>query len=61
MNSDPQENIEKDWIEAELEDSLDEELELELDDLRIPTELRSLIGKKQKRTLQRRYYFKHLI
>ena len=61
MNSDPQENIEKDWIEAELEDSLDEELELELDDLRIPTELRNLIGKKQKRTLQRRYYFKHLM
>ena len=54
-------DVEKDWIDAELEDSFDEELELEIDDHRVPKKLRHLIDKKRKKTLGRRYYFRHLM
>ena len=42
-------DVEKDWIDAELEDSFDEELELEIDDHRVPKKLRHLIDKKRKK------------
>jgi polyphosphate kinase 2 len=50
-----------DWVDAELEDSFDEELELEIDDHRIPPELRHLIDNKQKITLKRRAYLQALL
>lgn len=52
---------EKDWVDLELEDSLDEELELELDDIRIPRELRSIANLKHKSSLDRRTYFHELL
>jgi polyphosphate kinase len=49
------------WIELELEDSFDEELEMELDDDRIARELRDITAFKQKSTLDRRFYFRELL
>ena len=50
----------KSWVEAELEDSFDEELEMEIDDERIAKELRHITGLKHKSTLSRRAYFSNL-
>jgi polyphosphate kinase 2 len=47
----------RDWIDIELEDSLDEELEMEIDDLRIKQELKTIANLKHKSTLDRRVYF----
>ena len=47
----------QDWVEAELEDSLDEELEMEIDDLRIARELRQIADMRHKSVLDRRTYF----
>jgi polyphosphate kinase len=47
----------KSWVEQELEDSFDEELELEIDDHRIAEELRQIADFKHKSTLDRRTYF----
>jgi polyphosphate kinase len=49
------------WLEIELEDDMDEELEQALDDARVPPELRSLLEKHQKSTLDRHTYFKELL
>jgi len=51
----------KSWIDAELEDSLDEELELEIDDLRGADELRRLSDRPQESALDRRTYFRELL
>jgi polyphosphate kinase len=48
------------WVEAELEDSFDEELELEIDDERIAAELRGIAVKARGPTLDRRTYFREL-
>ena len=48
------------WLDAELADSLDEELEMEIDDLRIERELRQISDLKHKSTLDRRIYFREL-
>ena len=61
MNPNSKDYIEKNWINAEIEDSFDEELELEIDDHRVPPQLRHLIDKNQKTTLERRVYIKNLI
>jgi polyphosphate kinase len=61
MDGKARESIEKDWIDAELEDSYDEEAELEIDDLRIARELRSIATFQHKTTLERRFYFHELI
>jgi len=50
----------KDWITLELEDSFDEELEMEIDDVRISRELRAIAGLKHKSSLNRRVYFHEL-
>ena len=42
---------ERSWVDLELEDSFDEELEMELDDDRIARELRNITDFRQKSTL----------
>jgi len=49
------------WIDAELQDSLDEELEMELDDQRIARELDLITDLRHKSMLDRRTYFRELI
>ncbi len=49
------------WLEAELEDDMDEELEQAVDDVRIPPELRELLAKHQKSTIDRHTYFSELL
>ena len=48
------------WIDAELADSFDEELEMEIDDGRIGDELRQLKQVVHESTLDRRVYFTEL-
>ncbi len=50
----------KSWVEAELEDSFDEELEMEIDDERIARELRTITDLRHSSTLERRTYFTEL-
>ncbi len=52
---------EQSWIEAELEDSFDEELEMEIDDARISRELRSITDLRHKSSIDRRHYFHELL
>ena len=49
------------WLELELEDDMDEELEQAVDDARIPPELRALLEKHRKSTVDRRVYFNELL
>jgi polyphosphate kinase len=49
------------WLDVELEDDLDEELEQEIDDKRIPPELRALLAERQKSTVDRSLYFSELL
>ena len=60
MSKDLRETKEQSWVEAELEDSFDEELEMEIDDERIARELRQITGLRHKSTLDRRTYFHEL-
>ena len=52
---------EKSWIDSELEDSFDEELEMELDDLREWKDIRHLFDAKHQSTLERKTYFRELL
>jgi len=61
MSEDNSLDQEKDWVDLELEDSLDEELELEIDDIRISRELRTIAQLKRKSELDRRTYFRELL
>ncbi len=49
-----------DWIDEELQDSFDEELELEIDDQRISREIRQIAQLRHKTTLDRQVYFHEL-
>ncbi len=60
MSKERGEQREQSWVEAELEDSFDEELEMEIDDERIARELREITDLKHKSTLARRVYFHEL-
>ena len=51
----------KRWIDAELEDSFDEEFEMEIDDLRAYGDLRRIKYIKNESSLKRREYFRHLL
>jgi len=51
----------KTWVDAELEDSFDEELEMEIDDERVREELRQITGARQGPTIERRTYFRELL
>jgi len=57
MNDEPL----KTWVDAELEDSFDEELEMEIDDLRGVDELRQITDLKHRSELDRRTYFRELL
>ncbi|MFW5681306.1 MAG: polyphosphate kinase 2, partial [Pseudomonadota bacterium] len=57
MHDDPRR---PDWVEAELQDSFDEELELEFDDRRIARELRTIKQLKHPSEIDRRTYFGEL-
>jgi len=50
-----------DWLNAELEESLDEDYELELGDTIVPQELAKLHEQKPAPSLERRDYFRHLL
>lgn len=60
MGTDFREPKDKSWVEAELEDSFDEELEMEIDDERIARELRQIAGTRHKPAIDRRTYFHEL-
>jgi polyphosphate kinase len=49
------------WLEIELEDDLDEELEQEIDESRLPPDLRGLLARRRKSTIDRRFYFSELL
>jgi len=51
----------KSWVDVELEDSFDEELEMEIDDARVAEELRHITDLKHGSTLERRTYFRELL
>jgi hypothetical protein len=51
----------KSWVEAELEDSLDEELEMEIDDTRVSEEVRNITALRHESNLDRRVYFHELL
>ena len=52
---------EKSWIDTELEDDFDEELEQELDDGRLPAILREHHLNRTKSTIDRAFYFRELL
>jgi polyphosphate kinase len=49
------------WVDIEIEDSFDEELELEIDDHRLSPDLRAYETQRRKRTIDRRTYFRELL
>jgi polyphosphate kinase len=49
------------WLKLELEDDFDEELEQEIDDSRMPAELRQLLQHHEKSTIDRGLYFRELL
>ncbi len=49
------------WLKMELEDDFDEELEQEIDDNRVPPELRQLLPIHKKSTIDRHIYFQELL
>ena len=50
----------KSWVEAELEDSFDEELEMEIDDERVARDLHAITDLRHESSLSRRTYFREL-
>ncbi len=60
MNT-PDADGDRSWVEAELQDSFDEELEMEIDDERVAKELRSISELRHKSSLSRRTYFHELL
>ncbi|MEM1048174.1 MAG: polyphosphate kinase 2 [Pseudomonadota bacterium] len=52
---------ERDWIDQELEDSFDEEFEMEIDDERISGALSTIPPKNHKSAIDRRTYFRELL
>ncbi|MFO1036822.1 MAG: polyphosphate kinase 2 [Geminicoccaceae bacterium] len=48
------------WVDAELQDSFDEELEMEIDDERVSAELKKITDLRHKSEIERRFYFHEL-
>lgn len=61
MSGQGNETTDGSWLKLELEDDMDEELEQEIDDARIPPDLRALLGQRQASTIDRRVYFSELL
>lgn len=51
----------KNWLHLELADDFDEELEQEIDDSRLPAELRAMLSTRKKSTVERGLYFRELM
>lgn len=49
------------WLDLELEDDHDEELEQEVDDRRLTPELRELLAEHKRTSIDRKLYFSELI
>jgi polyphosphate kinase 2 len=49
------------WLQAELNEDLDEDYELELGDAAVPEELAQIAARTQRSTIERREYFRHLL
>jgi polyphosphate kinase len=49
------------WLRLEMQDDLDEELEMELDDQRLPEALRQIRRERKKDTIDRQLYFRELL
>jgi polyphosphate kinase len=60
LNSQARDDEDGSWLDDEIRDSFDEELELELDDIRVARELRDIDALKSKTTLDRKVYFSEL-
>ncbi|CAN0511100.1 unnamed protein product [Laminaria digitata] len=61
MTDQPDPSQKSSWIDTELEDILDEELELEIDDLRFPKGYPEIAGEAKGSAIDRRTYFRELI
>lgn len=61
MEIEDRDENERSWLELELQDDFDEELEQEVDDRRLPPELRELLARHRTSTLDRRLYFTELL
>ncbi len=61
MNEDKTTAGAKDWLEAELEDTLDEDYELELEDSVLSLEIKKIYQRTHGETLPRRDYFRSLL
>ena len=61
MTTDAGPNDSKSWLDLELEDDFDEELEHEIDDNRIPAALRELMQVRKKSAIDRGTYFRELL
>jgi len=59
--STPESNDARDWLEAELADSIDEDFELELSEPALATEIRRIYRKAHPETIQRADYFRALL
>ena len=49
------------WVELELEDDVDEEREQEIDDRRLPEEMRELLARRRRASMDRQRYFAELL
>ncbi len=61
MSTNTREPRDLSWVDAELEDSFDEELEMEIDDERIAEELRAISDLRHTPQIDRRTYFRALL
>jgi polyphosphate kinase len=61
MEQEKENKAAKDWIAAQLEDSLDEDYELELSETALFEEIGKVRKRKQEPTIDRREYFGHLL
>lgn len=52
---------ERSWLELEIEDDADEEFEQEIDDRRLPSELKELLAQHKRTSIDRSLYFSELI
>ena len=61
MADDKEAGAARPWLELELEDDQDEEREQEIDDRRLPPELRALLEQRRRSTIDRHHYFAELL
>jgi polyphosphate kinase len=59
--TEPDDARERSWLELELEDDFDEELEQEIDDNRVPAALRAMKQTRKKVSIDRGVYFRELL